>query len=66
MSEISQAAIPPISGRRRRTDNAMRGLLLVATLLLAIRRTQRLYDAAERRESAERALRQSSRKDQSQ
>jgi phosphate transport system permease protein len=36
MSEIGQTAIPPISGRRRRTDNVMRGLLLLATLIALV------------------------------
>jgi phosphate transport system permease protein len=35
-SEISMTAIPPISGRRRRTDQTMRGLLLAATVIALI------------------------------
>jgi phosphate transport system permease protein len=34
--EISLAAIPPISARRRRTDQTMRGLLLTATVVALI------------------------------
>jgi len=34
--EISLTAIPPISGRRRRTDQTMRGLLLTATVIALI------------------------------
>jgi phosphate transport system permease protein len=35
-TEISLTAIPPISGRRRRTDQTMRGLLLAATVIALI------------------------------
>jgi phosphate transport system permease protein len=35
-SEVSLSAIPPISARRRRTDQTMRGLLLAATVIALI------------------------------